>query len=76
MEASAEAASAADVGSEAGAGRGRDAAATAEDCRDVGGGGEVEDAEGDGHDGGDEDYGGEGSAEGVFGIKEATEVIK
>ena len=77
MEASAEDTASADAGSEeAGVGGGRDAAASAEDSRDVGGGGEVEDAEGDGHDGGDEGYGGEGSAEGVFGIKEATEVIK
>ena len=73
MEASAEDTASADAGSEeAGVG----GAASAEDCRDVGGGGAVEDAEGDGHDGGDEGYGGEGSAEGVFGIKEATEVIK
>ena len=72
MEASAKAASA-EVGSEAGVG---DAAASAEDCRDVGGGGEVEDAEGDGHDGADEGYSGEGSAAGIFGIKEATEVIE
>ena len=72
MEASAEDTASADAGSEE---AGVSAAASAEDCRDVGGGGAVEDAEGDGQDGGDEGYGGEGSAEGVFGIKEATEVM-
>ena len=72
MEASAEDTASADAGSEE---AGVSAAASAEDSRDVGGGGEVEDAEGDGHDGGDEGYCGEGSAASVFGIKEATEVI-
>ena len=77
MEASAEDTAPADAGSEeTGVGGGRDAAASAEDSRDVGGGGEVEDAEGDGHDGGDEGYCGEGCTASVFGVKEATEVIK
>ena len=78
MEASAEDTASADAGSEeAGVGGARDAAAaSAEDSRDVGGGGEVEDAERVGHNGGDEGYCGEGCTASVFGVKEATEVIK